>query len=162
MSHQISPGIASKKDLRDFFNVGDDKLNEILSTLGLSTQRGHDWTTIWGALGLDTVQKCKIWDVLQAPLLDVADVACIIGKRPKTVSGWCKKGVYPSGLPAPFDFGPRTKRWIELEVWAYRQPAVYRKDSKKIGKHSPSSHRALQRPPRLEPLLTTLDLMAFG
>lgn len=161
MSHQLSPGIASKEDLSGFFAVGDDKRNEILRALNLPAQRDYDWSTIWAALGLEAVQKRKLWDDLKSPMLTVAQVADIIEKRPKTVSGWCDRGQYPPGFPAPFDFGPRTKRWIKLEVWAYRQPAIYGKLSRKISRPTPSSRKVLQAPVGSGPVLTTLDPMEF-
>jgi predicted DNA-binding transcriptional regulator AlpA len=161
MSHQRSPGIATKDDLNDFFDVGDDKRNEILRARGLSVQRDHDWSTIWSVLGLGAEQKRKIWDDLRVPLLDVAEVADIIGKRPKTVSGWCREGMYPCGFPVPFDFGPRTKRWIELEILAYQKPKLYGKDARKIVRLSRSSRKVLQRPVENGPLPTTLDPMVL-
>ncbi len=162
MSHELSPGIATKATLSDFFAVGDEKRNEILRALGLHTQVDHDWTTLWAALGLSAIQNRRLWDDLRAPMLTVADVADIIKKRPKTVSGWCEAGEYPPGFPVPFDFGPRTKRWIALEVWAYRQPEIYGKVAREIARPSPSSRKVLQRPAVSGPLPTTLDPLAFA
>jgi predicted DNA-binding transcriptional regulator AlpA len=162
MSHDQSPGLAKKLNLNRFFAVGDDKRNAILRALGLSTQRDHDWISIWAAMGLSAVQKRKLWDELQAPMLTVAEVADIIEKRPKTVSGWCNRGEYPPGFPVPFDFGPRTKRWIALEIWAYKQPVIYRKHACEIARPSPSTRKILQRPTGLGPVPTTLDPMAFS
>ena len=161
MSHELSPGIATKATLCDFFAVGDEKRNEILRTLGLHTQVDHDWTTLWVALGLSAIQKRSLWDDLQAPMLTVAEVAGIIGKRPKTVSGWCEAQEYPPGFPVPFDFGPRTKRWIALEVWAYRQPEIYGERAREIARPSLSSRKVLQRPAGRGPIPTTLDPIAF-
>lgn len=160
MSHDQSPGVAKKSDLNKFFVVGDEKRNEILRALGLSPQRDHDWTTIWAALGLSAIQKRRLWDDLQKPMLTVAQVADIIEKRPKTVSGWCDRGQFPPGFPVPFDFGPRTKRWIELEVWAYHQPAIYGNLSRKLARPTPSSRKVLQAPTGCCPVPTTLDPMA--
>ena len=160
MSHRKSPGIATNEELNSFFAVGNGKRIEILKALGLSTSRQHDWTTIWVAIGLAAVQRRKLWDDLRAPLLDVADVAGIIGKHPKTVSGWCKRNQYPLGFPIPFDFGPRSKRWISLEVWSYRQPELYRKLACGISRPSPSLCKVLQ-PPVGEVLPTTLKPIPF-
>ncbi len=160
MSHEKSPGIATKDELSEFFHVGDDKRNEILCDLGLSIQRDHDWTTIWAVLKLDAVQKRKMWKELLTPLLDVADVADIIKKRPKTVSGWCKKEEYPAGFPVPFNFGPRTKRWIALEVWAYRQPVLYGEFASQIARLRPSSRKVLKRTVDSPWLETTLEPMS--
>ena len=162
MSHEISPGIASNEELGDFLNVGDDKRREIMIALGLSPGREHDWTEIWASLGLAPVQRHRLWDELRAPMLDVAEVVGIIGKQPKTVSGWCKRGEYPPRFPAPFDFGPRTKRWIGLEVWASRQPDIYGKDARRIVRPSTSSRKVLQPGPARGPLLTTLDPLPFS
>lgn len=161
MSNHLSPGIATKAALSVFFAVGDEKRNEILRAKGLSTNVDHDWTTIWAnTMDLSPVQKRKLWKDLQAPLLKVADVAKIIERRPKTVSGWCDRGEYPRGFPAPFDFGPRTKRWIPLEIWAYRQPAIYGALARQIARPSPSSRKVLQQPAVGGPVPTTLDPMA--
>lgn len=161
MSYELSPGSASKQNLCDFFNVGEDKMNEILRDFGLSTRREHDWTTIWDALGLSAVQKRKIWHKLQTPMLSVKETAAIIKKHPKTVSGWCEKGEYPPGFPAPFDFGPRTKRWLDLEIWNYEQPKIYGDLAREIRRPSRSSRKHLQRPGEGAPLPTTLDPMRF-
>lgn len=159
MSHENSPGLVTNENLNDYFDVGEEKRIEILHGLGLSPRREHDWTTIWAALGLSAVQRRKLWETLRAPLIGVAEVADIIGRRPKTVSGWCRKGEYPVGFPVPFDFGPRTKRWIALEIWADRQPAFYAKLARDIARSSPSSRKVLQRPGGEAPLPTTLEPM---
>ena len=162
MSHENSPGLVTNENLNDYFDVGEDKRIEILHGLGLSTMRKHDWTTIWAALGLAAVQRRKLWEELRAPFIGVAEVARIIGGRPKTVSGWCRKGEYPVGFPVPFDFGPRTKRWIALEVQAYQRPALYGKLARNIARPSPSSRKVLQRPVRNAPLPTTLEPMPLS
>jgi predicted DNA-binding transcriptional regulator AlpA len=157
MSFEKSPGAATNEDLCKYLNVGDDKRAEILTDLGLPKRREHDWTTIWAAIGIAPVQRRKLWDELRMPLLDVAQVADIVGRRPKTISGWCHRGEYPAGFPLPFDFGPRTKRWIGLEVWAYQQPALYAGLARRIARPSPSSRKLLQKPATGAPLPTTLD-----
>jgi hypothetical protein len=161
MSHEQSPGMVKSEGLNKFFNVGDDKRSAILHSLRLANRQEHDWTTIWTALGLAPNQRRKLWEELRRPLLDVSEVADIIRRRPKTVSGWCRQGEYPSGFPMPFDWGPRTKRWIGLEIWAYRQPALYAALARDIVRPSRSSRKVLQRPDESAPLQTTLEPLSF-
>lgn len=162
MSYKNSPGLVTNEKLNEFFAVGEDKRIEILQGLGLSHQQKHDWTTIWAALGLSAVQRHKLWKELQAPLIGVAEVAGIIERDPKTVSGWCYQGEYRVGFPVPFNFGPRTKRWIALEVQAYQRPALYGKLARNIARPSPSSRKVLQRPVRNAPLPTTLEPVSLS
>ena len=157
MSCQIGPGLATRGELHEYFGVGPEKAAEILNALGLPPGRLRDWTTVWSALGLAPVQKRRLWDELRLPLMDVAAAADVAGRRPATVRGWCDRGEFPPGFPPPFVFGPRTRRWIGLELRAWRQPAVYDSIARGI-KRPPRSARKVLQPPA-GPVPTTLEPM---
>lgn len=160
MSSEWSPGLATSADLGVYFAVASDKRAGIQRASGLGAGRSHDWTAVWAALGLAPRQPRHVWDDLRAPLLRPAEVAGIVGRRPATVAEWCRRGMYPPGFPPPFVFGPRTRRWIGLEVWAWRQPDLYGALARKIARPAPSA-RAVLRPPGAGPIPTTLDPMPF-
>ena len=161
LSREVGPGLVTGEELNAFLMIGSDKRRAILRGWELDAGRSHDWTTIWARLGLAPVQKRRIWDDLRAPLLTPEEVAGIIGRRPDTVRDWCRQGIYPAGFPPPFDLGPRTRRWIGLEVWAWRQPEVHGSLARKIARPAPSA-RAVLRPPGVDPIPTTLDPMRFA
>ena len=160
-SREDGPGLVTGEGLDAFLAVGSDKRRAILRGWGLDAGHSHDWTTIWARLGLTPVQKRRTWDDLRAPLLTSEEVAGIIGRRPDTVRDWCRQGMYPAGFPPPFDLGPRTRRWIELEVWAWRQPEVRGSLARQIARPAPSA-RAVLRPPGAGPIPTTLKPMPFA
>lgn len=151
------PGFVTNALLCTYFSVCDDKRREAQKTLWLPARRKHAWTEVWAAVGLAPEQRRKLWPDLQEPLLTSGEVAALIDAARDTINGWCRQRAFPAGFPPPIVLGPSTRRWIRLEILAYRQPSLYAKLASDIRRPDRRLSRRSSPAAPLTPLPTTLD-----
>jgi len=126
------PGYATAADIEAYLRVESDKRRELFKKWGLPNSRLIEWSEIWCAVGLDRFQPKKLWNELQAPLLDNQDVAAVLGCSVDTINTWCRRDTYPKGFPYPIRLGARKKLWVPLEIRAYFEPHIYAKRAKEL------------------------------
>lgn len=159
MSKIESPGFVTSGEMMRYFGVGEEKLRAIRKEFNIPDGRKLDWTTVWAAVGLSPVQKKKLWEDLTEALLCPEEVGELIGASPSTINGWCRKHEYPARFPPPIRFGGKTRRWIPLEIRAFRQPTIYGPSAREIARPKASSRKTLQPPGTGIALPITLDLL---
>jgi hypothetical protein len=138
---------ATNSDLEKFFGVREETRSVILRNLGLPKRRAYPWTEIWNALGLEPEQPEALWESLMLgpkrdnTLWSAAQVAEHLGITPDTINSWYRSG--KSGFPRPLvDIGPKTRKWLPVEIRAYDQPSIYAQVANQILRKPPSKRAA--------------------
>lgn len=152
----IEPGqtdLASIRELAVFFGIGRAAIPGLMERMGVPKRgKGYPWLRVWVALGVnrETVRDPVALDV---PLLDLKQVADMLGESPKTVRRRSDGTHADKSFPAHVDLGPRKRMFFgsEIHAWITGVPEPFERRRANLSfvldKTPKSRAKAVGRPP---------------
>ncbi|MEY8798819.1 helix-turn-helix transcriptional regulator [Leisingera sp. XS_AS12] len=111
--------LASIRELAAFFGIGRAAIPALMGRMGVPKRgRGYPWVRVWVALGVNP-ETVRDPAAIKAPLLDLKEVAEMLGESPKTVRRRSEGAHADKSLPAHVDLGPRKRMFFSCEIHAW-------------------------------------------
>ena len=119
--------MATVKDLAEFFRVDRTALPAVMASIGVPKRGvGYPWLRIWVALGID-LETVKDRQDLKAPLLELKEVAAMLGESTRTTRRRSDGEHRDKSIPAHIDLGPRKRLFFpgEIQSWFLGEPKAF-------------------------------------
>lgn len=126
--------LATVKDLAGFFRIDRTAVPGVMTTMGVPRRgAGYPWIRIWIALGID-LSSTEDHETLSAPLLELKEVAPILGESPKNTRRRSDGKHRDKSIPAHIDLGPRKRLFFpaEIETWLSGEPVPFERKQEKL------------------------------
>lgn len=119
-----NPDLVTTKDLENFLRIDRTAVAEVMKVLGVPKRgAGYPWIRIWVALGVD-LSTVKDPDTPKAPLMELKEVAALLGESPKTTRRRGDGKHRDKSIPNHIDLGPRKRLYFpgEIQSWISGKP----------------------------------------
>lgn len=129
-----NPDLAKNKDLANFFRIDRAAVPVVMNTMGIPKRgTGYPWIRIWVALGID-LETVKDRKVLKTPLLELKEVAPMLGESPKNTRRRGDGEHRDKSIPAHIDLGPRKRLYFpdEIQTWLLGEPVPFKRKQENL------------------------------
>ncbi len=128
------PDLATVNDLAGFFRIDRSVILNLMNVMGVPKRgAGYPWLRVWVALGINLKVE-KDPDVLKNPLLELKDVAALLGESPKTTRRRSDGKHRDKSIPAHIDLGPRKRLYFpdEIQSWILDEPSAFERKKQNL------------------------------
>lgn len=126
--------LATVKDLAKFFRIDRASVSDVMTNIDVPRRgAGYAWLRIWLALGVN-VSTAKDHEALKIRLLELKDVAALLGESPKTTRRRGDGEHKDKSIPAHIDLGPRKRLYFpaEIQFWLLGEPVPFERKQEKL------------------------------